>query len=167
MNFAKLDKIVREQEALLRFDHFTSRDAWDLGKLMAEEAMAESIDIAICIRKLNGYILFQYGPDGTSLNNQAWMQRKFNTVTHTERSSLGMYISSKITGKDVSDHGLDSNAYVFCGGGFPVYVQGVGTVAVVTVSNLPHVEDHRFLTNCLAKYLNQDNVPVIDPAEVD
>ena len=167
MNFAKLDKIVREQEALLRFEHFNSRDAWDLGKLMVEEAMAENIDIAICVRKLNGYILFQYGPDGTSLNNQTWMQRKFNTVAHTERSSLGMYISSKITGKDVSDHGLDSKAYVFCGGGFPVSVKGVGTVAVVTVSNLPHVEDHRFLTGCLAKYLNQDNVPVIDPAEVD
>lgn len=167
MNFAKLDKIVREQEALLRFEHFNSRDAWDLGKLMVEEAITEQAEMAICIRKLNGYILFQYGSDGTSLNNQAWMQRKFNTVMLNERSSLGMYISSKITGEDVSVHGLDSKSYVFCGGGFPVYVQGVGTVAVVTVSNLPHVEDHRFITNCLSKYLNKPDVPVIDPGDVD
>ncbi len=167
MNFAKLDKIVREQEALLRFEHFNSRDAWDLGKLMVEEAIAEQAEMAICIRKLNGYILFQYGSDGTSLNNQAWMQRKFNTVMLNERSSLGMYISSKITGEDVSVHGLDSKSYVFCGGGFPIYVQDVGTVAVVTVSNLPHVEDHRFVTNCLSKYLNKTDVPVIDPGDVD
>ncbi len=167
MNVAKLDRIVREQEALLKFEHFNSRDAWDLGKLMVEEALAENLDIAICIRKLNGYILFQYGSEGTSLNNQNWMQRKFNTVMHTERSSLGMYLSSKITGEDVPFHGLDSKTYVFCGGGFPVYVQGVGTVAVVTVSNLPHVEDHTFLTNCLAKYLNQNDIPVISAADVD
>lgn len=167
MNFAKLDKIVRAQEALLRFDHFNSRDAWDLGKFMVEQALAENIDISICIRKLNGYILFQYGSEGTSLNNQAWMERKFNTVMHTERSSLGMYISSKLTGEDVSVHGLDSKSYVFCGGGFPIYVQGVGTIAVLTVSNLPHVEDHKFITNCLSKYLNKADVPEIDPADVD
>lgn len=167
MNFAKLDKIVRAQEALLRFDHFNSRDAWDLGKFMVEQALAENIDISICIRKLNGYILFQYGSEGTSLNNQAWMERKFNTVMHTERSSLGMYISSKLTGEDVSVHGLDSKSYVFCGGGFPIYVQGVGTIAVLTVSNLPHVEDHKFITNCLSKYLIKADVPEIDPADVD
>lgn len=167
MNFAKLDKIVRAQEALLRFDHFNSRDAWDLGKFMVEQALAQNIDISICIRKLNGYILFQYGSEGTSLNNQAWMERKFNTVMHTERSSLGMYISSKLTGEDVSVHGLDSKSYVFCGGGFPIYVQGVGTIAVLTVSNLPHVEDHKFITNCLSKYLSKADVPEIDPADVD
>ena len=167
MNFAELDKIVREQESLLRFAHFGSRDAWDLGKLMVEETMAGHVDMSICIRKLNGFILFQYGSDGTSLNNQAWMQRKFNTVAHTERSSLGMYITSKLTGEDIPFHGLDTKAYVFCGGGFPVYVQGVGTVAVLTVSNLPHVEDHNFIVNCLAKYLKLGNVPAIDPADVE
>lgn len=36
----------------------------------------------------NGCIAFQYCPDGTNLLNQKWMERKFNTVSMMERSSL-------------------------------------------------------------------------------
>lgn len=161
IDFAALNEVVLKQEAALQFEHFNSRDAWDLGKLIVEEIFSAGIEMTVCIRKLNGYVMFQYTTDKTALNNQNWMTRKFNTVSVMERSSLGLAVTAQITNEVVLTHGLDVNQYVFCGGGFPIKIKGSGIVAVVTVSNLPHVQDHNFLVRCLSKYLGVD-VPEID-----
>ncbi len=146
---------------MLQFDRFNSRDVWELGKLFVEEMLSSDIEMTVCIRKLNGYILFQYSTEKTALNNQNWMMRKFNTVSLMEKSSLGMAVMSQITKEDVPTHGLSDKEYVFCGGGFPVKIKGSGIVAVITVSNLPHVQDHNFIVRCLTKYLGVD-VPLVD-----
>ncbi len=149
------EKIVREQEEVLQFDSFLNEDAWNLGCLMVEEAKAQGIDLAICIRKINGNVIFQYCTEGTSMNNQKWMQRKFHAVAYMERSSFLSTIIADLTGETVTTHGLSETEYKFCGGGFPVRIKGSGMTMVITVSNLPHEQDHDFIVCCLEKYLNK------------
>ncbi len=161
VDFTAVNELILKQEDILQFEHFNNRDAWDLGKLMAEEAFSGGTEIAICIRKLNGNIVFQYATEKTTINNQNWMMRKFNTVSLTERSSLGAAVMSHITGETVATHGLSDKEFVFCGGGFPVRIKHSGLTAVITVSNLPHVEDHNFIVRCLCKYFGED-IPEVD-----
>lgn len=161
-DLADIQEQIRRQEELLQFSHFNNQDAWDLGRLMVEEIRSAHIDMAVCIRKLNGNIIFQYVTDGTTLDNQIWMQRKFNTVALTEHSSLAAAVQAKIKNQGVAAHGLSDADYAFCGGGFPIRLRGSGVIAVVTVSNLPNVKDHGFVVKCLAKYLQAADVPEID-----
>lgn len=160
--YKRIQQVILQQEEMLQFERFSNEAAWALGKRMVEEVQRSGVELAICIRKVNGNILFQYATEKTSLNNQNWMNRKFNTVRLMEHSSLGVTVESKISGQDVSVHGLDPKEYVFCGGGFPVRIRGGGMVAVITVSNLPHVQDHEFIIKCLEKYLSVSGVPHVE-----
>lgn len=154
-------EIVCEQEKLLQFESFNNEDAWKLGNIMVEEMKKQEIDLAISIRKINGNIVFQYASDGTSLNNQIWMDRKFNTVKCMEQSSIRAAIEADRDGNTVATHGLSEKEYKFVGGGFPIRIKNSGLVMVAIVSNLPHEKDHGFVVDCLAKYLNV-TVPVLD-----
>ncbi|MCI1983807.1 MAG: heme-binding protein [Bifidobacteriaceae bacterium] len=150
-----------EQEKLLRFETFSNKDALELGMFMASLAYEQNINLAIAIRKLNGALLFHHLTPGTKLANQLWMRRKFNTVSLMERSSLGAWANSHITGEVVSSHGLSDADYVFCGGGFPLRLINGELVAVLTVSSLPHPEDHKFLVNALADFLGVKDLPQV------
>jgi len=161
IDFIAINKLILEQEERLQFEHFNSRDAWDIGKMMVEEIFTSGIELSVCIRQLNGNIMFQYATEKTSLNNQNWMIRKFNMVSLMQRSSLGATAVSHITNEGLLVHGLSNEDYVFCGGGFPVRIKGSGICAVITVSNLPHVQDHNFIVKCLCKYLSVD-LPLVN-----
>ena len=160
-DYQKILTITAEQEKALRFDSFSNRDALALGNFMAERVHALGIELAICIRKVNGNILFQYVTDGTSLNNQNWMNRKFNTVRLMECSSLAAWASASLKGEPEAVHGLDSREFVFCGGGFPIRLKSGEMVGVVTVSNLPHLEDHQFIADALADWFKAEGVPSV------
>lgn len=69
---------------------------------------------------LTGYVLFQYAGESTTVNNQNWMERKFNAVRLMERSSLASRAVAEMTGEGVEECGLSTREYVFCGGGFPI-----------------------------------------------
>ena len=162
MDLETINQLLQKQEEMLQFEHFTNQDAWELGKLMVEEIGKRGIELAVCIRKLNGNIFFQFATEHTNMNNQNWMNRKFNTVSLMEKSSLRATVLSKIMNEDVARHGLSNSDYVFCGGGFPIRIKDSGIVAVLTVSNLPHVKDHAFIVECLSKYLHVEGVPDSD-----
>ena len=99
-------EILDRQEELLWFEHFTNDDGWKLGCYMVERAKERGIAIAISIRLNNGFILFQYGPCGTSILNQRWMERKYNTVKLMDRSSLKSLYAMGEKGQTLADHGL-------------------------------------------------------------
>ncbi|MBR5288166.1 MAG: hypothetical protein IKU34_06185 [Clostridia bacterium] len=42
---------------------------------------------------------------------------------------------------------------------FPIRLKTGELVAVLVVSNLPHLEDHAFLVDALSEYLSADGVP--------
>lgn len=157
--YERIDEITKEQEKMLRFEHFSNEDAWELGKLIVQRIHDRGIELAAAIRKVNGNIVFQYATDGTNLNNQNWMMRKFHTVCLMERSSFGAWASSFLTGETVEVHGLNVKDYVFCGGGFPIRMKTGEIVAVLTVSNLPHEQDHQFIIDVLQEWLGVEGVP--------
>ena len=160
-NYAQIMSVVRQQEDLLRFDHFTADDAWKLGVFLAERAHSANLEIAICIRKASGHILFQHCTEGTTISNQQWMHRKFNTVLLTEGASLRAWASLMDRGQVPQDQGVNPLDYAFCGGGFPIRLTNGEFVGAAIVSNLPHREDHRFIASALADYLHIENMPFI------
>lgn len=161
VDLQSVNELVLKQEEALQFNSFSNKDAWNLGKLMVEEIDKHGMELTVCIRKLNGNILFQYATEKTNLNNQNWMNRKFNIVSLMEKSSLRIMIESIIKKKDLTAYGLNTSDYVLCGGGFPVKLKNGPMVAIITVSNLPHVQDHGFIVKCLSMYLNIKDIPEI------
>lgn len=160
VDYSRILEITQKQEETLRFDHFSSRDAWELGSFLVKRIYDRGIDMSVAIRRLNGYILFQHGTENTSLNNQNWMQRKFNAVITMEKSSMRCWAASNITGETVQVHGLNNEDYVFCGGGFPIRLKSGEMVAVLTVSNLPHEQDHQFIIDGLTEWLGVTDIPI-------
>lgn len=154
--YAQIMSAVKQQEALLRFDHFTEDDAWKLGVFLAERVHSQGLEMAICIRKLSGHILFQHCTKGTTLSNQQWMNRKFNTVVLTEGASLRAWANLMDRNQTPEDQGVSPLDYAYCGGGFPIRLKSGELVGVAIVSNLPHREDHRFIASALADYLGKD-----------
>lgn len=161
-NYAKIIEITSKQEELLRFDHFSSRDAWELGSFLVQRAFDRQLDMAISIRKLNGYTIFQYGTQNTTISNQQWMHRKFNTVSLTESSSLRAWATSELKGQTLESQGISSADYAFCGGGFPIRLKSGELVAVLIVSNLPHKKDHGFAVEGVSDWLGVSGVPVVE-----
>ena len=154
-DFINLRAEVAQQEKELRFDAFNSDVAWDLGCFMVDRVRKQGIDLAISIRKLNGNIVFQYVTNGTSMDNQLWMDRKFGTVALLEKSSYAAWVQSQISGKVVADHGVSDDDYVFCGGAFPIRLKSGELVGAVIVSNLPHEQDHQFVVDSLTEWLKK------------
>ena len=154
-------KLVNEQEDMLRVDHFTNDDAWELGKTYVEKIKNEGIEMAVQIRKVNGNTIFSYFSGKTNLLNENWMDRKFNTVTMNEMSSFKRWTITQYNNGKVEDQGLSSMDYAFVGGGFPVKLKNGELVAVILASNLPHEKDHKFIVEGLASWLNVKNVPEI------
>lgn len=154
-------QILEMQEEILQFKHFTNNDAWELGSLLVREAKQRNLAVAISIRLNNGYVVFQYGCEGTNYHNELWIKRKANTVRVTEKSSLRLYTQLKQDEQSMQDLFLDEKEYACGGGGFPIRVEEVGVVASIIVSGLNHVADHDFLVKCLGKYLHADEVPRI------
>ena len=161
-NYAQIIEITKKQEELLRFESFSNRDAWNLGSFLVQRMFDRGIDMAISIRKLNGNIIFQFATQNTTLSNQQWMQRKFNTVSLTESSSLRAWATAELKGQSLSDQGISSQDYAFCGGGFPIRLKSGELVAVLIVSNLPHKQDHGFVVEGLCEWLDVSGVPVVE-----
>lgn len=156
INYQEIKNMTERQEKILRFESFSNKDALELGKFITNKMYAENITLAVAIRRVNGAILYQHLMDGTNHINQNWMERKFNTVSYFERSSLGVWALEGISGETVEVHGLSKEDFVFVGGGFPIRLKTGEIAAVLTVSNLPHMEDHRFIVETLAEYLGKE-----------
>lgn len=146
--------ILEKQEKMLRFDHFTHRDALELGLFMLRRAERLKTCVSVAIRSANGAVLFQHLPDGTKKNNENWMRRKANTVLLMGCSSLRAAYSLEQKHETLEDHGCSFRDYVLCGGGFPVHLKDGTLIGAVTVSNLYHIADHEFITGSLREYLN-------------
>lgn len=159
LNYVEIEKQVRQQEETLVFDHFSNKDAWELGQFMVKKVYEKGIDLAICIKKRNGNIIFQYMTEKANLLNQYWMERKFKTVNLLERSSFGSWAEYNVKGRELADDRLSENEYALCGGGFPIRVKSGEIVAVLLTSNLPHEMDHDFMIECLKEWLDCPEVP--------
>lgn len=152
---------VKQQELDLRFDHFTNEDAYELGQHMVQKIKDDGIQMAVMIKKPNGNTLFSYFSEGTTLMNEKWMGRKFNTVKYNEKSSYLIWAFSEKAGRaddpvrDAKLAGFDLSEYAICGGGFPIKLKSGEFVGVILASNLPHEQDHKFLVEGLTSFLEK------------
>ena len=159
MNLDKYISIVEKQESALHFPHFNRRDAWELGQLMVSRILSENLILSVSIRLINGFVLFQYAPEGTTLNNESWMTRKFNIVRDLEVSSLLSTLRLQEKKQTLENKGLDPRLYAASGGGFPIHVSGTGVTGVVIASGQPHLVDHGFLVDSISRFLKVTDVP--------
>ena len=141
---------LKQQEAELRFSSFDLEDAYTLGTMLREAGKQEPEPIAVRV-VLDGLTAYQSFLPGTGLSNAQWMDRKYATVCQTRHSSLRAAVERELLGIQ-EPWQEDEERFAFCGGGFPLVVDGKFRGAVI-VSGLPHLEDHRCLTDTLAAYL--------------
>ncbi|WUH93379.1 heme-degrading domain-containing protein [Streptomyces sp. NBC_00433] len=144
---------LAEQERTLVLPHFTNDDAWRLGSLLVSLARERGAPVAIDIRR-GGQQLFHCALDGTSPDNDAWLERKAAVVLRYGTSSLavGERFRAKGTTFEASSH-LDPALFAAHGGAFPLRVAGAGVIGVVAVSGLPQAEDHALVVLALTRFL--------------
>ncbi|MFI9645937.1 heme-degrading domain-containing protein [Streptomyces sp. NPDC052040] len=144
---------LEAQERQLTFPRFTYDDAWALGTLLMERARARSAPVAIDIRR-NGQQLFHAALPGSTVDNDAWIDRKRRVVERYGCSSLlvGTRFRAKGTTFEESSR-LDPDVYAAHGGAFPVTVEGAGVIGTVVVSGLPQLDDHALVVEAVGAFL--------------
>jgi uncharacterized protein (UPF0303 family) len=144
-----LDRID-QQLRLLRPTTFDESIAWQLGADLRRRALERDAAVTIEIR-LAGETVFLHAMRGTSPANADWARRKRNVVELLHRPSYAIGLEAAIDGQSELDAmGLDEREVASHGGGFPIVVEGIGCVGVVTVSGLPQRVDHELVVEALA-----------------
>ena len=161
MTVEEVITVLAMQEEILQFNHFTNEDAWALGNLLVAEAKKRGLDTAVEIRLNNGYTVFKYAGNGTTLNNAVWMDKMFNVVQRMEKSTMRLYSEMKRSEETMEEIGLEKSKYSCLGGGFPIRVEEVGVVGAIMVSNQSHFINHDIIVKALGRYLHIDEVPRI------
>ncbi len=140
---------VEEEERELVLDRFTHDDAWRLGCLLVELATERDLPVTIDVRK-GAQQVFHAAREGTTPDNDTWVERKIRTVYRFGASSY--LVGQRHGGLFNEKHGLPFTEYVAHGGAFPIRVEGVGIVGVVTVSGLPQADDHALAVEALRAF---------------
>ncbi len=152
----RLLKRIQQEEREIIFDRFTNDDAWDLGTLLVERARKIGAPLIIDITRGN-QCLFRYAFEGTSHNNETWVERKSRLTRRFSKSSLRVGTELRLQGETLeSRQGLSLSEYADHGGAFPLIVGGAGVIGAVTVSGLPQEEDHAFVVDGIRAFLNRD-----------
>jgi uncharacterized protein (UPF0303 family) len=143
------------QEERLQFDAFDCGAAWEVGLALRSEAQARRAPIVVDIR-LYSMRLLSFALPGGAPDNFDWVRRKRNVVFRFHRSSYAIGRELARDGKTLQDRGaLPERDYATHGGSFPILLKGTGCIGAVTVSGLPQREDHRMVTEALARVLGQ------------
>lgn len=144
-----LDTVLQEEQTL-RFSDFSNAEAYRLGQCIV--ANFETVGTAAVEIFVNGSCKFRYLPNGTNPNNETFLEKKRRTVEEREMSSLGMYAWLLSQGKEQEDVLMPKDVFCAKGGSFPIRLQGGSVIGSVTVSGLPHFDDHRLVVTSLGDY---------------
>ena len=151
--YTDLLKDLLQQEDEIQFSSFNNDMAFAVGTALLDAARGKDKPITIDIAR-NGQQLFHFAMQGTSRDNDVWVQRKNNVVNRFGHSSFYMGISLKSKGQTIEEKYLiSSSEYAAHGGAFPLIIQGVGVVGTITVSGLPQEEDHELVVTTLKRFL--------------
>ena len=143
-------------EELMASDLVIGEGKWDqaaaieLGEALKKygEGLEKPIAVAVVFDEQRVY---QVGLPGTTKNNDEWIQRKINTVDMTHHSSLALRAKADAMGVKEEDMGFKAGHLAVCGGGFPLYKEGV-FVGMAIVSGLPHETDHQILVDVISAF---------------
>lgn len=143
---------LEAEAAALVLPAFSEETALRLGLDLVEFARADGLPVVINVRTADR-TLFHAALPGSSPENDAWARRKSNVALHFHAPSLLVGARLRAKERTLADQGLPATDYAAHGGAVPIRVQGTGVVAVVTVSGLPQVEDHRLVVQALRRLL--------------
>ncbi|WP_026556743.1 heme-degrading domain-containing protein [Arthrobacter sp. 35W] len=142
---------LRQHEDELVFPSFDNHDAWRLGSLIANRAIAGGHGVAIDIRRHN-IVLFRCVLPGATSDQEEWIRRKSATTLRFEHSTA--LLAEQFKDFDPTQGGWLAPAdYTLAGGSFPIRVQGAGVVGAITVSGLASDEDHQLVVQSIRSYL--------------
>ena len=143
---------LEQQEEELVLPSFDLADAWRLGRLIIERALADGSGVAVDIRR-GDHILFRAMLPGTTVDQQDWIRKKAAVVQRFEASSA--LVALRMANVDLGRLGwLDARDYALTGGSFPIRVAGAGVVGAVTASGLTSEEDHLLVTDGIRALLH-------------
>lgn len=135
------------------FESFTNDDAIALGLALVDAARAEQLAVTIDVRRGDQQV-FHAALPGTTVDNDAWVERKVRVVRRFEQSSFRVGCTLRRLGQSIDEAFLlDGSLYAPHGGAFPITVRNAGVVGVVTVSGLPQRADHRLVVDVLTRHL--------------
>ncbi|MEI8095698.1 MAG: heme-degrading domain-containing protein [Spirochaetales bacterium] len=147
------------QEAELQFTRFDNAMAWKLGSWLADKARKEGLKITIGITRA-GQRLFHYAAEGTTKDNDEWVNRKVRTVYRFGHSSFFMGCKLTYEKKTPAEkYYVDEREYAFHGGCFPIFLKGTGLIGTLTISGLPQEQDHALCVEALRHVLKKDVKP--------
>ena len=156
---------LKLQEQKLRFQKFDESDAWTLGTLMRDSAMARKLPLVIDIRVAGRPLLYVALP-GTTPDNAEWVRRKINVVMRVHKCSYRVGREIALSGQALDElRGVNPIDMAPHGGCFPLNIIGTGVVGTITVSGIPQREDHNFVVESLSQFLGVDHAQVALPAE--
>jgi uncharacterized protein (UPF0303 family) len=146
---------LRRHEEELVFASFDHHDAWRLGSLIANRAIAEGHEVAIDIRRHN-IVLFRCVLPGATADQQEWIRRKSASTLRFESSTALLAEEFAAKSFDPTQGGwLAPEDYTLAGGSFPIRVRGAGVVAAVTASGLSSDDDHHLVVDSIRTYLKE------------
>lgn len=142
--------VAAEKERAL--DSFTNEDGWKLGLMARKICMERNLPMTICVEKC-GQVVFQCALEGSTPDNDRWMEGKRNVVRLMHHSSLHtkVKVASREGGPEVA-LGLDQLKYRCFGGSVPIIVNNVGVVGSLTVSGLADTDDHELVMEILKMF---------------
>ncbi|MGP9020639.1 heme-degrading domain-containing protein [Streptomyces sp. BR1] len=144
---------LEAQEVELTLPRFTYEDAWALGSLLRQLAVARNAPVTIDIHR-GAQQLFRCALPGSTPDNDAWVDRKRRVTERYASSSylVGARFRAKGTTFEASSR-LDPAVYAAHGGSFPLRVTDTGVIGTVTVSGLPQVDDHALVVEGLRGFV--------------
>ena len=90
------------QEQRLVFDYFDNATAWDLGVQLVTAAREASLPVVVSITR-GGQRLFHAALEGTSPDNDDWVERKSRVVLRFGHSSLYVGTKARAAGSTFED----------------------------------------------------------------
>jgi uncharacterized protein (UPF0303 family) len=135
---------IEAEYAGLELSRFDEGTALRLGQILVDLALAEDLPVVIDIRT-SDRTLFHAGLPGSAPLNDLWARRKSNTALMFQLPTLLVGQRNRAKDETLARHGLPPEEFADNGGAVPIRVQGIGVVAVATVSGLPQVEDHKLV----------------------
>lgn len=153
-NVRQLIEMVETQESTLQFERFDVGMAHEIGARLMQFAVEGQMPITIDITR-NGHRLFHVAMEGTSPDNEVWVERKKAVVNRFLCSSYLMSLKLEEMGKTIEQAYLISESdFAAHGGSFPIIIKDTGVVGTVTVSGLASEDDHKLVVDVLSAYLS-------------
>ena len=152
MDFSFANLIKQEEELVL--PSFDSATAYKLGMMMIDRAKREGKAIAVSVTVARQNI-FHYAIDGLGPDADNWIRRKSNVVYEYHKSSLLVGTKLEAENSSLEAHGRNPNDFKVNGGSFPIRVKGAGVIGAITVTGLPHLDDHEYIVTALTEHLSK------------